>query len=252
VRDAIPANRYFSREAMLRETERLWPRVWLIDGRVDAPETVCGDGVEWAGFVWRNASNDAPALAEYLGPVAALVEAYCIDDWQLDAHLTTELACNWKTSVDVHNEGYHVSALHPEVMSLVDDVNDEIGLLGDHSRIVVPSLAVQQLYIFPNLQLNMYADHALVFRHRPHHDDPERCFFDQMSLKRPNGARKPAPRARLVAPDDDAFGPVTGADLALLPRLQRGLASRGFRGGVLSRREQCIANMHDSLDRWLG
>jgi hypothetical protein len=181
-----------------------------------------------------------------------------------------------------------VSSLHPEVLPMVDDQAERITLLGDHSRIVVPmgrpsrrlggdaaaheQQRVQaqrdarrpehanlsddqlsdnhQLYVFPNMQLNVFADHALVFRHRPHATDAQRCFFDQLSLVRGGGRDIVEPEA--VPPDDPRFGRVTGADLALLPALQRGLRSRGFRGGVLSRRERCIAHMHDTLDRWLA
>lgn len=266
----------------------------------------------WGGFAWVNLDADAPDLRTSLGAARVPIEAYQTSNWSLESHVTTELACNWKASVDAHNEGYHVHVLHSEVLPVVDDVNQQVELLGDHASIFVamgrpsprlppPSalgpelsgmlraegldaasfhgnaaaarqalqsarrkrvpdgLSDDQLtdnhhyYLFPNLQLSLYAEHALVFRHRPAVDEPERTSFDQLVLRRGRaGAAPPAERVRQVLPNDEIFGKVTGADLALLPQLQRGLRSRGFRGPLLSSEEKAISGMHAALDRWLG
>ncbi len=326
---------------MRREQERLWPRAWLLAAHeselLRGPvELSCGSlqvTVEtgapgeyraqqvsgqparceaWAGFVWVNLDSSSADLQASLGAARAPIEAYETAGWSLESHATTELGCNWKASVDAHNEGYHVHALHSEILPVVDDVNQRVELLGDHASIFVavgrPSprlpqagalgpelsgmlraeglaaaafrddaaaarralqaarrpraphgLSDDQLtdnhhyYLFPNLQLSLYADHALVFRHRPVVDEPERTHFDQLVLRRSAaGARAPAERVRQVAPNDKIFGKVTGADLALLPGLQRGLRSRGFRGPLLSSGEAAIAGMHAALDRWLA
>jgi phenylpropionate dioxygenase-like ring-hydroxylating dioxygenase large terminal subunit len=291
---SIVRERYYQLEEMQRERERLWPHVWLMVCRSTAvgrgPSTLeLGEArvQPWAGFAWASREPSC-SLEAYLGPVMEALAPYGLEGWRAESFVTTELACNWKLSVDAHNEGYHVPSLHPEVGETVDDGAEQITLLGEHSRIVVPmgrpsgrlggdraaqerarkrvqrearrpehvALSDDQLsdshqfYVFPNLQLNVFADHALVFRHRPHATDPERCHFDQMSLTRHAGAE--VLQAEPVESDDPRFGPVTGADLALLPELQRGIRSRGFRGGVLSRRERCIAHMHDALDRRLS
>ncbi len=325
---------------MQREQERLWPRAWLaaaheselLRGPVEltcgsvcvSVETVApgqhratqysGEPVRcetWAGFVWVNLDSSAADLHTSLGAARAPIEAYELAGWSLESHVTTELACNWKASVDAHNEGYHVHVLHSEILPLVDDVNQRVELLGDHASIFVtmgrPSprlphasglgpelsamlraeglaaadfdddagaarralqaarrpraprgLSDDQLtdnhhyYLFPNLQLSLYVDHALVFRHRPVVDEPERTQFDQLVLRRGAAARASTERVRRVAPNDRIFGRVTGADLALLPGLQRGLRSRGFRGPMLSSGEAAIAGMHAALDRWLA
>jgi phenylpropionate dioxygenase-like ring-hydroxylating dioxygenase large terminal subunit len=336
----IDPERYFSLGFMRREQARLWPRAWLMAAheselRFGAVELTCGGsavvleasaqhGVSarhsasgqavrsetWAGFVWVNLDDAAADLSSSLGPVKSLIDAYGIGSWWLESHVTTELACNWKASVDAHNEGYHVQALHPEVLPVVDDVGQAVELFGDHARIVVPmarpsprlreaaalgpelsgmlraeglepkayggdaaaarralqlarretaaaALADDQLtdnhhyYLFPNLQLSLYADRALVFRHRPLFDQPERTHFDQLVLRRGDAPLKAGERVRRVLPNDPAFGKVTGADLALLPGLQRGLRSRGFRGPLLGSEEKAISGMHAALDRWL-
>lgn len=336
----IDPERYFSPSFMRREQARLWPRVWLMAAHEAAlslgpTELLCGGSAvviessaatglsarhaasgqavrceSWAGFAWVNLDEGAPDLASFLGPVKPLIEAYGIASWWLESHVTTELGCNWKASVDAHNEGYHVHSLHPEVLPVVDDLGEQIELLGEHARIVVPmarrsprlpdaqglgpelsgmlraagldpqlhqsdpsgarralqlarreraaaTLALDQLtdnhhfYLFPNLQLSLYAEHALVFRHRPLVDQPERVHFDQLVLRRGDAAGRAAERVRRVLPNDPVFGKVTGADLALLPGLQKGLRSRGFRGPLLGSGEKIISGMHAALDRWL-
>jgi hypothetical protein len=51
---------------------------------------------------------------------------------------------------------------------------------------------------------------------------------------------------------DAPLGPTLRADLELVPRLQRGMRSSGFRGLTLSSLEEGIANMHRVLDEYLG
>ena len=90
------------------------------------------------GFVWISARSDIEPIAAWLGPVDALIAAYGLADWQLASDVTVDLPCNWKTSVDAQNEAYHVQALHPELLPLIDDSAVEIECLGRHSTIRVP------------------------------------------------------------------------------------------------------------------
>jgi carnitine monooxygenase subunit len=324
----VETSRYH--DPVFAERERwLWKRVWLpaahrdegtvtrrIAGRL-VTVTVDGATVEgraiaqqaWGGFSWINLDATAPPLAAHLGPITPLLEAYSIDGWLLESSVRATLACNWKASVDAHNEGYHVASVHPELLPMVDEASERIDLFGDHSRIAVPMgrpsrrlgetpLAAplrdallregidpspfelrprgarearqrarrpraparldddqltddHQICIFPNLQLNLFFDHALVFRHWPD-DDPGRCCFEQLVIRAPRAGERPRHVAcREVGADDSVFGPVTRADLALLPRLQRGLASSGLSELVLGEREAAIRHFHGTVDRWL-
>jgi phenylpropionate dioxygenase-like ring-hydroxylating dioxygenase large terminal subunit len=308
----IPAERYTAgsvagRAWLERENERLWPRAWLVAAHLaevatelevdlgvarvvvsagPRARTATGDVrcASFAGFAWVCLAPEGPSLEAYLGELGPLVAAYDLGSWALEVAVTTEVACNWKASVDAHNEGYHVHALHPEVLPMVDDTAARVDHFGDHGRIVVPMgrpsarlgraddgtarRAIKdarrariagldddqlsdshQFFVFPNLHVNASAEETQVMRHRPDVRDPERARFDLYVLRR--GGRSTA-RVREVAPDDPVFGPVTGADLRLLPELQRGMRSRGFAGLYLSSQEACIAAMHESLERWLA
>ena len=111
----------------------------------------------------------------------------------------------------------------------------------------------QQVYVFPNVQLNLTAAGLELYRHRPHPTDPGRMFFDEQAYARaaPGAAARAEPTRRRIRHGEASLGPVMGADVDLLPGLQRGMASRGFRGLYLGADEACIENMHRALDAYL-
>lgn len=77
----------------------------------------------WAGLLWVCASQDAPELAEALGPATDWVAGYDLDNWAVAQHVRVDLDANWKCSVEVHNEGYHVHTLHEPFLPFVDDTS---------------------------------------------------------------------------------------------------------------------------------
>lgn len=110
-----------------------------------------------------------------------------------------------------------------------------------------------QVYVFPNVQLNFFPRRLEVYRHRPHPVDPAITFFDEQAYELPpaSAPARPRPRRARFRAGEQPMGPVMGADVALLPGLQRGVESRGFRGLLLGAEEAAIANMHAALDRCL-
>ncbi|MCO6056870.1 aromatic ring-hydroxylating dioxygenase subunit alpha [Pseudomonas sp. MOB-449] len=73
------------------------------------------------GLVWFNMDPDAVTLRESLGVVAEQFEAYEMDKMVRVMHLTGEVDCNWKVIQDNFNESYHVSSLHKELATHIDD-----------------------------------------------------------------------------------------------------------------------------------
>ncbi len=277
-------------------------------------EVRCGVAL---GFVWVSMSEAGEPLDEYLATVRPFLEPYRCETFALEQETTVAIDCNWKLSVDVSNEGYHVRALHPELLAVLDDTAVRLDLLGRHSRYLIPlgvaapgtpshgqvsetlrryldhvgvpapfrggaadvrpaiaratrarldalGLALpgldeeamvdkQQVYVFPNVQLNLTAAGLELYRHRPHPTDPGRMFFDEQAYARaaPGAAARAEPTRRRIRHGEASLGPVMGADVDLLPGLQRGMASRGFRGLYLGADEACIENMHRALDAYL-
>jgi phenylpropionate dioxygenase-like ring-hydroxylating dioxygenase large terminal subunit len=90
------------------------------------------------GFVWIACSDAAGSIDDHLAPVAPLVAPFHPEQMAVTGAATVEIACNWKLSADVSNEAYHLRALHPDLLQLVDDTRVRLSLHGPHSRYVIP------------------------------------------------------------------------------------------------------------------
>jgi len=107
--------------------------------------------------------------------------------------------------------------------------------------------------VFPNLTLNTHSMFVWVFTHRPHPDDPNRMFFDFLSLV--NAPSQDVPRPAKLFLDgarETCAGKVEGGDLIdedlyNLPRIQLGMRSAAFRELHLGAQEVRIRHFHDTL-----
>ena len=84
-----------------------------------------GEGL--SGYRW---TRDIEPLIEYLGVVPEHLAPYEMESMVLVSDETVEWNCNWKTSVDIFSETYHVRGVHPESEYLADDVNVQMDLTG--------------------------------------------------------------------------------------------------------------------------
>ena len=92
----------------------------------------------WGGFVWVSMDPDIEPLIDYLGIVPEHLAPYELESMVLVSDETVEWNCNWKTSVDIFSETYHVRGVHPESEYLADDVNVQMDLYGPHTRFIAP------------------------------------------------------------------------------------------------------------------
>jgi phenylpropionate dioxygenase-like ring-hydroxylating dioxygenase large terminal subunit len=112
-----------------------------------------------------------------------------------------------------------------------------------------------EIVIFPNLMILPQAGNAMIYRVRPDGSDPDRCIFEIFSTRTYPAAVKP-PRATLQTVtnyrDPEQLRLIPRQDLGNIPRMQRGLHSRGC-GEILlaAEQEKLILNMHRELDRYL-
>lgn len=90
------------------------------------------------GFVWIACSGEAGAIDDFLAPIAPFLAPFHPEQMAIRGASTVEIACNWKLSADVSNEAYHLRALHPDLLQLVDDTAVRLSLHGPHSRYVIP------------------------------------------------------------------------------------------------------------------
>jgi phenylpropionate dioxygenase-like ring-hydroxylating dioxygenase large terminal subunit len=124
--------------------------------------------------------------------------------------------------------------------------------------------------LFPNVQIGMHAEGVFIMRFVPHETDPDRFYYDNMLLYRHVNEPNYAVPAWMAMPADidvtgqtrpqierwpagvePAIGPVLLQDFELVPNVQRGLKSRGFRGPLWSAQEARLRHFHREVDRYI-
>lgn len=124
--------------------------------------------------------------------------------------------------------------------------------------------------IFPNVQIGCHPEATFLMRFVPHESDPERFYYDTMTLLFPaddpnysppawmglpedtdvSGATRPATEHYTLA-EDPQLGLVLSQDASLLPVVQQGMRSRGFDGQLWGEQEQRLRHFHVELERRL-
>jgi phenylpropionate dioxygenase-like ring-hydroxylating dioxygenase large terminal subunit len=125
--------------------------------------------------------------------------------------------------------------------------------------------------IFPNVQIGCHPEAVFLMRFIPHETDPERFYYDTMTLMLPaedpdysppawmglpedtdvTGAVRPATEYYTLE-EDPQLGLVLSQDASLLPVVQQGMRSRGFAGQLWGEQEQRLRHFHVELERRLA
>ncbi|MCB2076199.1 MAG: aromatic ring-hydroxylating dioxygenase subunit alpha [Novosphingobium sp.] len=93
----------------------------------------------FAGFIFLNPDRDAVPLAEFLGEAGKVMAAYRLDDMvPCGLNVRETIECNWKVVMDAFYEGYHVQAVHPELVPMIDLSRERFVRLGRHGATTVP------------------------------------------------------------------------------------------------------------------
>jgi phenylpropionate dioxygenase-like ring-hydroxylating dioxygenase large terminal subunit len=95
----------------------------------------------FAGFIFLNPDPDAAPLADFLGPEARdMIEPYHMDDMVTVLDVRESIDCNWKVVVDAFQEGYHIQAIHPQLLKIVviDPTTNRFRFWGDHEVACAP------------------------------------------------------------------------------------------------------------------
>ena len=100
----------------------------VTDAETFRPEVLCHDinlssvrVEEAAGLVFISMSDDVPPLRDYLGTILPMLETYEMDQMYVVQHRRSDWAANWKGGVDAFYESYHLHAIHPQTMGMLDD-----------------------------------------------------------------------------------------------------------------------------------
>ena len=125
--------------------------------------------------------------------------------------------------------------------------------------------------VFPNVQIGCHPEGVFLMRFLPHESDPERFYYDTMTLICPADDPSYRPPAWMGLPEsidvsgrhrpamehysieqDAMLGQVLSQDAALLPVVQKGMRSRGFKGQLWGEQEQRLRHFHVELERRLA
>ena len=88
----------------------------------------------FAGFIFINPDPAAAPLAEFLGEIAGLLAPYRLEEMvPVGLNRREPLECNWKVVMDAFEEGYHIQAVHPELIPAMDESKERYAFFGDHS-----------------------------------------------------------------------------------------------------------------------
>jgi len=125
--------------------------------------------------------------------------------------------------------------------------------------------------LFPNIQIGCHPEAVFIHRFMPHPRDPEMFTYETIILFKPEdipgygapawmGLAADADTSGMIRPDivhtglgvPPELGEVLDQDSELLPIVQKGARSRGFRGPLWSEQEARLRHFHVELDRHLS
>jgi len=114
----------------------------------------------WGPFLFVNPDNEAPPLADTLGPVTDLVP---VDDLVFHLRDDYDLAANWKIACENYLECYHCPVAHKGFSAAYDVDPDEYRLVRSSAHVLsqfAPSRGEGEghfHFVWPNLKINMLA-----------------------------------------------------------------------------------------------
>ncbi len=211
---------------------------------------------EWEGWLFANASGDAPPFEEHVGNLGEMIGNHRPGELVTVARRSYEIGANWKILVENYHECYHCPSIHPELCKVsppksgedheargiwfggsmeLEDHAETMSLTGESFAPRLPYLAegqereVYYYQLFPNLLISPHPDYVMTHRLRPL--APGRTAVECEWL------------FSREAVETEGFDPsyaiefwdlTNGQDWKACEGVQRGAASRGYRQGPLS------------------
>lgn len=223
-------------------------------GLVELPVAV------WHGWVFVNATGDAPAFADYLGAMAAIIAPYQPQRLRLSARHEYDVAANWKLIVENYHECYHCPLIHPELCRVsppssgdnwdlpgvwvggamdLRESAETMSLDGQSRGAFIEDAdrrTVRYAGLFPNLLVSAHPDYVLTHRLEPLATDRTRvecCWY--------------VPDGVVDVSYAVEFWDVTNRqDWEVCEKVQLGVRSRGYQPSRYQAGESCVW----AFDRW--
>ncbi|EED36762.1 rieske (2Fe-2S) domain protein [Luminiphilus syltensis NOR5-1B] len=87
-------------------------------GKLRLKELACDT---WGGFIFWSFNPEPTPLLEYLDPIPTLLGNRDLENYTRVVWRTLRVNTNWKFASDNFNEAYHIPAVHPQFMPMIDD-----------------------------------------------------------------------------------------------------------------------------------
>jgi len=223
---------------------------------------------DWGGFLWVNLEPSGPGLADSLGPFFQRFNRFPIADLRLGGRQTYEVEANWKIIVENFYECYHCAPVHPRLNRLTpyqSGHNDASFIDGSTrsmfsggymefaqdfqsmtrsgytTRPFVPGMTAEdkrRVYyyvLFPNTFFSPHPDYLMIHRSWPSSTSHTRIenefYFTPQAIADPR-----------FDPSDamSLWDEINRQDWAVCELAQRGMASRAWKGGRYSDREELV------------
>ena len=224
----------------------------------------------FCGLIFVNLDPGAEPLGERLGGLAERLARYDIPRLERFGKGGDVQPANWKVVVENYIEGYHIPIAHPSLMRLLDyqrydvEVHDdwvwfEAPMRGKPSdnrlerlyqRLVrpAPGLAPEDhrvwrfVLIYPNTTIDLYPDQVNTWRLWPDGANVTRDEWE--TLRHPEAPRSSRAAQKI---NNVLNTTVLKEDVDLVENVQRGIRSRGYHPGPLSRREAAVGWFADRI-----
>ncbi|MDG2460981.1 MAG: aromatic ring-hydroxylating dioxygenase subunit alpha [Luminiphilus sp.] len=227
---------------------------------------------QWGGFIFirLDPGNDDP-LRSTLGHGVERLQRYPLQDLQVGAAITYEVAANWKVIVENYNECYHCGPVHPELCELVpafrrggSDLEWDEGVphregtntftaSGTTLRNPFPGLSeIEKTHhkgelFYPNLMLSLSMDHVAAFYLWPQGPGMTRIQCD--FLFHPDAMAKPDFDGSDAI---DFWDLVNQQDWQICESVQRGMQNRVFQHGYYAPMEDYSLDIRHYVRSKLG
>ena len=217
---------------------------------------------EWQGWAFANVAGDAPPLAEHLGNLEQLMEAWAPGELVETSRMDYLVEANWKLVHENYQECYHCPEIHPELcrvspptsglnldatgmwiggwMSLAEGA-ETMSLSGRGGAPRLAHLAPEQrdrvyyFALFPNLLISPHPDYVLSHRMEP--VSPTQTRVECRTLFHRDVASRPGFDGSYAS---DFWDVTNRQDWAAVESVQRSTASRGFLPGPIAEMEEAV------------
>ena len=236
------------------------PRFGDLDGfdKVDHP-LISARVEQWQGWIFVNADGAAPAFADHVGTLDALIAPWETGRAFVAETHSYEVAANWKTITENYHECYHCPSIHPALCNVtpvdsgwniahdglwiggsmeLKDAARTMSLTGESGGVPIRGLDERQrrqvsyIGLFPNLLISLHPDYVMTHRMEPL--GPGSTAIECQWLFPPEARDRPDFSPAYAS----EFWDITNReDWLACESVARGLRSRGFHQGPFASSE---------------